>query len=91
MRREWLKKPIIRIRPKLPPKRWMRIAKRRLKGKVKAVRASRLPEAREAKGNSPRDALQKILRMEMESPIPPKVVVEKAIFPREKASQVANS
>ena len=90
MRKEWLKKPVeIRSRP--PSRRWMKIANRRPAGEVKAVTARRPLEARETRANAATEALQKNLKMEMLSPIPPRVVVEKAIFPREKANPVANS
>ena len=90
MRKEWRKKPA-RIRPKPLSRRWMKIANQRLAEKVKAVEASRLLEARETRANPAKDALQKILKMEMVSPILPRVMVEKAIFPREKANPVASS
>ena len=89
-RKEWLRKQA-RIRRRLPPKRWMKIAKRCSTGKVKALRASRLLEARETRANPATDAVQKILKMEMVSPIRPRAVVGKAIFPTEKANQVAIS
>ena len=57
---------------------------------TKAVKASKLLEARETRANPAKDALQKILETEMVSPIPPRVMVERAIFPREKANPVAN-
>ena len=90
MRKEWHKKPA-RIRPKPLSRRWMKIANRRTAEKVKAVKASRRPEARETRANPTKDALQKIFKMEMVSPILPRVMVEKAIFPGEKANPVANS
>ena len=90
MRKEWHKKPA-RIRPKPLSRRWMKIANRRPAEKVKAVKASRLLEARETRADPAKDALQKILKMEMVSPILPRVMVEKAIFPREKANPVASS
>ena len=90
MRKEWLKKPV-KIRPGPPSRRWTKIANRSPAEKVESVKASRLLEARETRANPGKDALQKILKMEMVSPIPPRVMVEKAIFPREKANPVANS
>ena len=69
-----------KIRPKPLSRRWMKIANRRPAEKVKAVKASRLLEARETRANSAKDALQKILKMEMVSPILPRVMVEKAFF-----------
>ena len=90
MQKEWHKKPA-RIRPKPLSRRWMKIANRRPAQKGKAVKASRLLEARETRANSAKDALQKILKKEVISPILPRVMVEKAIFPREKANPVANS
>ena len=77
--------------PKALSRRWMKIANRRPAEKVKAVKASRLLEARETRANPAKDALQKILKMEMVSRILPRVMVEKAIFPREKANPVASS
>ena len=90
MLREWLKKPV-KIRPRPPSRRWMKIANQRPAEKVKAVKASRLLEARETRAHPAKEALQKILKMKMVSPILPRVTVEKAIFPREKANPVANS
>ena len=90
MRKEWLKKPVM-IRPSPPSRRWMKIADGHPAGKVRAVTASRVLEARDTRANPATDALQKILKNETVSPIRPRVVVEKAIFAREKANPVANS
>ena len=90
MQKEWLKKPA-RIRPKPLSRRWMKIASRHPAEEIKAVKASRLLEGREAKVHSAKDALQKILKIEMISPVLPRVMVEKAISPREKANPVASS
>ena len=90
MRKDWHKKPA-RIRRKPLSRRWMKIANRRPAEKVKAVKASKLLEARETRAHPAKDALQKIFKMEMVSPILPRVMVEKAIFPRGKATPVANS
>ena len=90
MRKEWHKKQA-RIRPKPLSRRWMKIANRRPAEEVNAVKARRLLEARDTRANPAKDALQKILEMEMVSPILPRVMVEKAIFPREKANPVASS
>ena len=69
----------------------MKIANGRPAGKVKAVTASRLLEAREPRANPATNALGKILKIEVVSPIPPRVVLGKAIFLRERANPVANS
>ena len=90
MRKEWLKKPV-KILPRPRSRRWMKIANRLPAEKVKAVKSSKLLEARETRANSAKDAVQKISKKEMVSPIPPRVVVEKAIFQEEKANPVANS
>ena len=79
MRKEWHKKPA-RIRPKPLSRRWKKIANQRPAEKVKAVKVSRLLEARETRANPAKDALQKILKVEMVSPILPMVLVEKTIF-----------
>ena len=90
MRKEWHIKPA-RIRPKPLSRRWMKIANRSPAEKVKAVKATMLLEARETRASPAKDALQKILKMEMVSRTLPRVMVEKAIFPREKANPVASS
>ena len=90
MRKEWLKKPV-KIHPRPLSERWKKGANRRPAERVKAVTASRHLEAREIRANPATDALQKILKMELVSPIPRRVVVEKAIFLREKTSPVADS
>ena len=87
MQKEGHKKPA-RIRPKPLSRRWMKIANRRPAEKVKAVKASRLLEARKTRANPAKDPLQKILKVEMVSPILPRVRVEKAIFARERANPV---
>ena len=79
MRKEWLKKPV-RIRPRPPSRRRMKIANRRSAEKVKAVKASRLLEARETRAHPAKEALQKDLEIKMVSPIPSRVMVEKVSF-----------
>ena len=59
--------------------------------KGKGSKGQQTSGGKEKKAHPAKEALQKIVKMEMVRPILPKVIVEKAIFPREKANPVANS
>ena len=77
--------------PKAPVKKVDENRQSTRSGKGKGSKGQQTSGGKGNQGQSAKDALQKILKMEMVSPILPRVMVEKAIFPREKANPVASS
>ena len=90
MRKEWLKKPV-KIRRGAPVKKVDINRQSTPSGRGKGSKGQQTSGGKGNRANPARSALQKNFKMEMVSPILPRVRVEKAIFAREKANPLANT